>query len=259
MHTNKHILGYLLILTSLIGCTRKPTVVNVPSEITEESALALIVTPTPPDKAILTSTISHVITPIASQTHIIATLQYTESAIFSDIDVIPVDCHPEPVTQPPQTANTFQPNEFDSENGLHVTGSLQWIELATYRLKVTGLVDHPLSLTYDYLRCMPNVTDNPKLVCPGVFTDYATWTGVPIRDIVKLAGVQSKATYLTLVSADGYQIQLPIETALRESNFLAYQVNGKPLPIQHGFPLRAVFPDMWGSYWLKWLIEIRIS
>lgn len=64
---------------------------------------------------------------------------------------------------------------------------------------------------------------------------------------------------LILVSADGYEVRLPIEAASADKNFLAYEVNGKPLPVQHGFPLRAVFPSMWGSYWLKWLVEIRIS
>jgi DMSO/TMAO reductase YedYZ molybdopterin-dependent catalytic subunit len=140
-----------------------------------------------------------------------------------------------------------------------MTGTPQRIDLATYKLKVGGLVNHPLSLSYDDLRCMRQVTDNPDLVCPGVFTDYARWTGVPIKDILELAMVQPGATQLTLVSADGYEITLPLETAGNAKNFLAYEVNGETLPVLHGFPLRAVFPDMWGSYWLKWLVEIRIS
>jgi DMSO/TMAO reductase YedYZ molybdopterin-dependent catalytic subunit len=140
-----------------------------------------------------------------------------------------------------------------------MTGRAQLIDLATYRLKVTGLVDHPLSLTYDDLRCLPNVTDRPELVCPGVFEDDATWSGVPLKYILELAGVQPGATKLILVSADGYQVQLTLEIANKEANFLAYEVNGKTLPVQHGFPLRAVIPSMWGSYWLKWLVEIQIS
>jgi DMSO/TMAO reductase YedYZ molybdopterin-dependent catalytic subunit len=151
------------------------------------------------------------------------------------------------------------PNELDPETGLHMTGKPQLIDLETYRLEVTGLVDNSLSLTYDELRCMPKVTSNPYLTCPGVFTDYASWTGVPIKDILELANVQAGATTLTLVSADGYTVKLPLETASAEKNFLAYEVDGKTLPVLHGFPLRAVFPSMWGSYWLKWLVEIRIS
>jgi DMSO/TMAO reductase YedYZ molybdopterin-dependent catalytic subunit len=163
------------------------------------------------------------------------------------------------VEQPPWPVKTLLPNELDQETGLHMTGISQRIELATYRLKVTGLVDNTLSRTYDELRCMPNVTDNPELNCPGVFVDRANWTWVPIKHILELAGVEQGATMLILVSADGYEVRLPIEAASADKNFLAYEVNGKPLPVQHGFPLRAVFPSMWGSYWLKWLVEIRIS
>lgn len=126
-----------------------------------------------------------------------------------------------------------------------MTGIAQQIDLASYRLKVSGMVDHPLSLTYDDLRCMPKVTNNPELICPGVFVDRATWTGVPIQYVLDLAGVQPEATELTLVSADGYEVRLPIDTASAEKNFLAYEVNGDLLPVLHGFPLRVVFPDMW--------------
>jgi DMSO/TMAO reductase YedYZ molybdopterin-dependent catalytic subunit len=168
-------------------------------------------------------------------------------------------CQLDPAIQPPWPTEIPPPNELDPETGLHMTGLPQRIDLATYRLTVTGLVNHPLNLTYNDLRCMRKVTDNPDLVCPGVFTDYAKWTGVSIKDILELAGVQQGATQLTLVSADGYEVTLPLETANADGNFLAYEVNGETLPVLHGFPLRAVFSGMWGSYWVKWLVEIKIS
>jgi DMSO/TMAO reductase YedYZ molybdopterin-dependent catalytic subunit len=259
MKSNKYILGCFLILTFLIGCSQKVTTEDLPSQVTEDTVLARIVTSTLPNTLVFNSTNPPSISQTAGIPRNTATLLNTETATtVNDGFIIPA-CQPEPVTQPPQPVKTFQPNEFDAENRLHVTGLPQWIDLATYRLKVTGLVDHPLSLSYDELRCLPNVTDNPDLVCPGVFTDYATWTGVPIGDVLALAGVQPEATDLTLISADGYEVSLPLEIASADKNFLAYEVNGKPLSIQHGFPLRAVFPEMWGSYWLKWLVEIRIS
>jgi DMSO/TMAO reductase YedYZ molybdopterin-dependent catalytic subunit len=259
MKPNKYILGCFLILTFLIGCTQQVTNDDMPQQVVEETALARIESSTPPDTSVLNSTKPLSITQTAGKTPTLASSQITELATSQNDNFILPACQPEPVTQLPQPVKTFQPNEFDSENRLHVTGLSQWIDLVTYRLKVTGLVDHPLSLSYDEIRCLPKVTDNPELVCPGVFTDYASWTGVSIRDVLALAGVQSEATNLTLISADGYQVKLPLETARGERNFFAYQVNGKPLPIQHGFPLRAIFPEMWGSYWLKWLVEIRLS
>jgi DMSO/TMAO reductase YedYZ molybdopterin-dependent catalytic subunit len=188
-----------------------------------------------------------------------STIIATEDTKVSAETATHAACQLDPAIQPPWPTDKLLPNELDPETGLHVTGKPQLIDLATYRLQVTGLVDQPLNLAYDEIRCMPNVTDNPELICPGVFTDRATWTGVPINHILELAGVQKGASELTLISGDGYQVELPLETANADKNFLAYEVDGMPLPVQHGFPLRAVFPGMWGSYWLKWLVEIRIS
>ena len=176
-----------------------------------------------------------------------------------DITATLFQCQLDPVEQPPWPVQTLRPNEYDPETGLHMTGRPQYIDLAAYRLNVTGRVGHPLSLTYDQVRCLPRVTDHPELVCPGVFKDYATWTGVPVKVLVEMAGVQKEATLLTLVSADGYETKLPLELATADGNFLAYELKGKPLPVKHGFPLRAVFPTMPGAKWIKWIVELWVT
>jgi len=185
--------------------------------------------------------------------------QPTETVMTPVAIVTLGNCRLDPVTQPAWPVKILLPNELDPETGLHITGNPKQIDLVTYRLKITGLVEFPLSLTYDDLRCLPRVTDSPELVCPGVFVDKATWTGVPIKLVLELAGVQQGATKLTLISADGREVNLSLEKAIADGNFLAYELNSKLLPVQHGFPLRAVFPSMPGSFWIKWLIEIRIS
>ncbi len=255
----KQTLGFILVLTFLTGCTQPNAVKILTSEITPATASVETVSQTPPGKDLISSTSAAEIIVNTDQGTNSGILQQTDTATPLNSTTTPGVCQPEPIIQPPKPVKTFQPNELDPETGLHVTGIVQWIDLASYRLKVTGLVDHPLSLTYDDLRCLPKVTANPELICLGVFVDKASWTGVPIKDVLELAGVQESATQLTLVSADGYQVNLPLVTASAENNFLAYEVNGSALPVQHGFPLRAVFPYMWGSYWLKWLVEIRIS
>jgi hypothetical protein len=255
----KRILGLTLILIFLSGCAPLKGVTNVPSEISAEITITPTTIPATIDKLSPTPTATLAITPLVMSGTDSIIFQQTGTATALGLEVTPGACRLRPVTQPPWPDKTYTPNELDSETGLHITGRPQQIDLATYRLQVTGLVDHPLSLTYDELRCMPMVTDNPELICPGVFDDSATWTGVPIKHILELAEVQQGASELTLVSADGYQVIIALETASADKNFLAYEVNGNPLPVQHGFPLRAVFPSMWGSYWLKWLVEIRIS
>jgi DMSO/TMAO reductase YedYZ molybdopterin-dependent catalytic subunit len=124
---------------------------------------------------------------------------------------------------------------------------------------VTGKVDTPLSLTYDELRCMQKIEVRCTLVCPGFFQDEATWAGVPLKDVLDLAGVQSGARGVRLVSADGYSTFVPLDDALAETAFLAYEWEGEPVPILHGFPVRAVFPALDGNRWAKWLIEIEVN
>jgi DMSO/TMAO reductase YedYZ molybdopterin-dependent catalytic subunit len=149
--------------------------------------------------------------------------------------------------------------QLDETTGLHMTGTVQKIDLASYRLKVSGKVDHPLSLSLDELRCMPKVTAVAVLSCAGVFTDSATWSGVPIIDVLDLAGVQAGARTVEFVSADGFKSTLDLVTALDIKNFLAYEMTGKPLPILHGFPLRAVLPKESGGKWVKWLVELVVK
>jgi DMSO/TMAO reductase YedYZ molybdopterin-dependent catalytic subunit len=168
-------------------------------------------------------------------------------------------CSLDPIIVPTLPAIIPGYTELDESTGLHVTGYAQTIDLETYRLEITGKVDHPLSLTYDQLRCMPRISASPDLICQGYFVDVATWTGVPLIYLLDLAGVQNEASEITLLSADGYRAYFSLDEAMQEGNFLAYEWEGQPLPILHGFPLRAVFPTQAGNKWVKWLVEIRVE
>jgi DMSO/TMAO reductase YedYZ molybdopterin-dependent catalytic subunit len=165
----------------------------------------------------------------------------------------------EPVVAPTPPAETPGYTQLDPDTGLHVTGTAQQIDLESYRFEVSGKVDHPLSLTYDDLRCLSKIEARTILECPGFFTDEATWAGAPIREVLALAGVQEGATNIKLVSADGYSRVIPISEKLSETAFLAYEWEGEPLPILHGFPIRVVFPGISGGYWVKWLVALEVS
>lgn len=169
------------------------------------------------------------------------------------------NCKPSPYIVPTLPDVIPKWNELDESIGLHVTGKYQVIDPATYRLNVSGMVANPLELTYDQVRCLPGATASPRLICPGVFVDNASWTGVPLKTILDLAGVQADAEELVLVSADGFRTTVSLKDALDRDSLLAYEVNGQVLPILHGFPIRAVFPDMEGNKWIKWLVEIQVK
>ncbi len=183
----------------------------------------------------------------------------------------PVEDIPASVTSPPTlcplptviapTPPAVIPNytKLDETTNLHVTGVMKAIDPVDYRLVVTGAVTTPLSLTYDELRCMPKREVRTLLVCPGFFEDEATWAGVPLDYILEMAGVAPDASEIVLRGADGYTARLRLDV-IRDGNrhILAYEWEGEPLPVLHGFPLRAVFPQQQGNKWVKWLLEIEI-
>ena len=149
--------------------------------------------------------------------------------------------------------------ELDPATGLHMTGTPQEIDLDSYRLRVTGLVERPLELTYDELRCLPKVRRQAKLVCPGFFVDEATWAGARIGEVLALAGVQEGATRIKLVGADGYARELAIDEQLTDTGLVAYEWEGEPLPALHGFPMRIVLPEFSGGNWVKWLVASGVN
>src|SRR4030042_2269474 len=103
--------------------------------------------------------------------------------------VVP-DCGLPPIKAPKMPAVIPEYMQLDRETGLHMTGTPQEIDLKGYRFLVTGLVEKPLSLQYDELRCLPKVTAAPPLKCTGIFevwVDTETWSGVTIAEILKLA------------------------------------------------------------------------
>jgi DMSO/TMAO reductase YedYZ molybdopterin-dependent catalytic subunit len=168
-------------------------------------------------------------------------------------------CGLSPIVVPTPLAVTPGPAELDITTGLHVMGRAQTIQLETYRLEVTGKVDNPMSLTYDDLRCMPKIEMETTIVCKGNFEDTAVWAGVPLRYVLELAGVQDGATDVQLTGIDGYAPIVGLDAAMSERSFLAYELRGQPVPILHGFPVRAAFPGELGAYWVKWLIKMEVK
>ena len=191
-----------------------------------------------------------VATPVKNPTVIPPTLE--------PVRVVP-DCGLKSVKSPPYPSVIPGSTQLDETTGLHMTGLVQNIDLSSYRLRVTGLVETELNLQYDELRCLPKVTADPLLVCRGFFEDKANWSGVPIAEILKLAKPLPEAATLTMISADGFKKELDLATAMNTENFLAYELEGETLPILHGFPLRAVIPEKEGNFWVKWIVEINVK
>jgi DMSO/TMAO reductase YedYZ molybdopterin-dependent catalytic subunit len=164
-------------------------------------------------------------------------------------------------------ANIAQMHPADVDNStlpitpveeLHHTGRPQEYNIDTYRLVVDGLVENPLSLTYDEVLSFPQVTETVLLICRGVFWDNAEWTGTPLRLILEQAGVSAGASKVQLVGGDNYRKTLSLEDATADGVFLAYEVNGETLPPDHGYPFRLVARHQYGANWVKWVEHIEV-
>jgi DMSO/TMAO reductase YedYZ molybdopterin-dependent catalytic subunit len=131
--------------------------------------------------------------------------------------------------------------------------------IADYRLIVDGLVDNPLSLTYDSLQQYPAVSEKLWLVCPGAFETTNEWTGVPVSLILDQAGTKPEASKVNFIATDGYSNELSMEDARKDGAFLAYYVEGKVLPEADGYPLRLVVKDQIGAVWVRYLVHIEVK
>ena len=133
------------------------------------------------------------------------------------------------------------------------------VDLETFRLKVTGRVDRPLSLSYDEVLKYPSLTEVVLLICPGFFANNGRWTGVSCKEFLQQAQTKKGAEYIDIKGAQEKITRIPLKDLDQKRVFLAYHVNGSPLPRKHGFPLRLVYEDAYGSDWVKYVDEIVVS
>jgi hypothetical protein len=161
----------------------------------------------------------------------------------------------------------MNPAEFDSRNlevdPLEKFGTMGPTDVAidskTYRLKVTGKVERPLSLSYDEILRYPSLTETVLLICPGFFANNGRWTGFNLKSLLEEAQVKKEAQFIDTVGAGEKRVRIPLKELDQKRIFLAYRVNGEALPRKHGFPLRLVYEDAYGSDWVKYVDEIVVS
>jgi DMSO/TMAO reductase YedYZ molybdopterin-dependent catalytic subunit len=130
-----------------------------------------------------------------------------------------------------------------------------------YRLRVRGLVDQPLTLTYRDLRGMAPTGLTRDFQCvTGWRVSEVRWKGVRLGDVLDLAGIQSRAKALRFTSFDGtYSESLTLKQALRDDVLVAYELEGEELSDAHGGPVRLYVAPMYGYKSIKWLDEIEVT
>ena len=156
------------------------------------------------------------------------------------------------------------------------------IDPAAFRLKITGLVNTPISLSLAELRSMRSADIVVGFECSGNrrplqgLASNGRWTGLPLRSVLERAGIKAGAREFVFFGADHgdedvdfrgritkvdqqFGRSLPREQALSPEPLLAYAMNGEPLTRPQGFPLRLVVPGWYGVANVKWLSQIHVQ
>ena len=153
------------------------------------------------------------------------------------------------------------------------------VDLASWKLEISGLVDHPMTLTIDDIKARPRQEVTFTLECSGnhgfpTFTGAignAKWAGTPLAPILKETGIQENGIEVIFFGHDvgeeerrgvkmrqNFARSLSVEDALEDTMLLCYEMNGEPLPHANGAPLRLIAPGWYGIACVKWLKRIEV-
>ena len=136
----------------------------------------------------------------------------------------------------------------------------QQVDIATYRLAVTGLVDDEAEYTYSEVASgFASFEKVVTLDCVEGWSATVLWRGVLVRDILEASGVADDARSVIFSAADGYTTSFPVSYFYDRDILMAYEMNGIPLLPERGFPFTLVAEDKWGYKWCKWITGIELS
>jgi DMSO/TMAO reductase YedYZ molybdopterin-dependent catalytic subunit len=182
----------------------------------------------------------------------------------------PRPAHPAPPLPPGTHPNVTGLEPFITPNGAfyRVDTALILPQVApqTWHLRIHGMVDREITLSFDELLRRPLIEDYITLCCVsnpvgGPYIGNAKWLGASLASLLRTAGVKAGADQLLCTSVDGFTSGTPIATVMDGRDALvAVAMNGTPLPVAHGFPARLVVPGLYGYVSAcKWVTDIKVT
>ncbi len=133
------------------------------------------------------------------------------------------------------------------------------VDLEQWFLEVDGQVENPVRLSYAELRALPSMEREVLLICPGVFANHGRWKGISIRLLLEKAQAREGVSHVQIRGPEtsyAKTVSCPIADVRTDRVFLAYEVNGQPLPVRHGYPLRLVAEGYYGYDWVKYACRL---
>lgn len=136
------------------------------------------------------------------------------------------------------------------------------VDSRRWKLEIAGLVDSPLTFTYDDIKSLPSIEQYATLACisnevGGDLIGNALWRGVRLKDLLAQAGLKPGVVDIVLRASDDYIDSIPLERATQDGTLLVYEMNGAPLTPTHGFPVRLIVPGIYGMKNVKWITRIE--
>lgn len=136
---------------------------------------------------------------------------------------------------------------------------IQKVPIEGYSLKIKGLVNQEVAISYDDVVEMESIEKLIILHCVEGWNATVLWKGVRIKSLIDLAIAKNSANTVIFRCYDGYTTSMPLSTILERDMILAYSSNGVELPPSLGFPFIVVAEDKLGYKWARWVTEIELS
>jgi DMSO/TMAO reductase YedYZ molybdopterin-dependent catalytic subunit len=140
------------------------------------------------------------------------------------------------------------------------------ISPSAWQLRIHGMVDNPMTITFDQLMKLPMIEHDVTLTCVsenvgGPYIGNARWEGTLLADVLRRAGIQSGADQIVMRDVNGMTIGVATAPVMDgRASLLAVGMNGQPLPQAHGFPVRVVVPGLYGYVSAcKWVVDMELT
>jgi DMSO/TMAO reductase YedYZ molybdopterin-dependent catalytic subunit len=178
--------------------------------------------------------------------------------------VASTDANPEAIFAELEAEGKLTPVITSVADFYHVSKNISdpVVDGSGWTLTISGLVETPLSLTYDDIMARVNTTNITTLSCisnelNGDLAGTAEWSGLPLRELLEEAGINPATVDVVFHAADGYDDSIPFAQAMAPTTMLVTGMNGEPLPPDHGFPARLIVPPIYGMKNVKWVERIE--
>jgi len=145
-----------------------------------------------------------------------------------------------------------------SEQGNNAIKGTRFIDKDAYRLQIDGMVERPTNLTYDQITTYTPVSKVVTLNCVEGWSFTSKWTGVPVKTLLDMTGINENATAVIFFSEDSYSTAHDLDYLIDNNIMLAYRINDLTLPPDRGFPLQLVAEGKYGYKWAKWIDHIEL-